>query len=59
VSYVKPGSVNTEFSGHVDESAEWKLRPEDVAQVVVDLVAHDQRSLPSRVDIRPSKPPRK
>ena len=58
VSYVKPGSVNTDFMGHEPENA-WKLRPEDVAQVVVDLVAHDPRSLPSRVDIRPSKPPRK
>ena len=59
VSYVKPGSVNTEFMGHADSENGWKLRPEDVAQVVVDLVSHDQRSLPSRVDIRPSKPPRK
>ena len=59
VSYVKPGSVNTDFSGHADPSNEWKLRPEDVAQVVFDLVAHDPRSLPSRVEIRPSKPPRK
>jgi NAD(P)-dependent dehydrogenase (short-subunit alcohol dehydrogenase family) len=59
VSYVKPGSVNTEFAGHADPGNEWKLRPEDVAQVVIDLVAHDQRSLPSRVEIRPSKPPRK
>ncbi|MCM3879758.1 MAG: SDR family oxidoreductase [Vicinamibacterales bacterium] len=59
VSYVKPGSVNTDFVGHADPANEWKLRAEDVAQVVVDLVAHDQRSLPSRVEIRPSKPPRK
>jgi len=59
VSYVKPGSVNTDFTGHADPSNEWKLRPEDVAQVVIDLVAHDQRSLPSRVEIRPSRPPRK
>jgi NAD(P)-dependent dehydrogenase (short-subunit alcohol dehydrogenase family) len=59
VSYVKPGSVNTDFSGEADPANEWKLRPEDVAQVVMDLVAHDQRSLPSRVDIRPSRPPRK
>jgi hypothetical protein len=33
--------------------------PEDVAQVVADLVAHPARSLPSRVEIRPSQPPRK
>jgi 3-oxoacyl-[acyl-carrier protein] reductase len=59
VSYVKPGSVNTDFMGHAEAESDWKLRPEDVAQVVVDLVSHDQRSLPSRVDIRPSKPPRK
>jgi 3-oxoacyl-[acyl-carrier protein] reductase len=59
VSYVKPGSVNTDFMGHADPESDWKLRPEDVAQVVVDLVSHEQRSLPSRVDIRPSKPPRK
>ena len=59
VSYVKPGSVNTDFMGEADPQNEWKLRPDDVAQVVVDLVSHDQRSLPSRVDIRPSRPPRK
>ena len=59
VSYVKPGSVNTDFMGNEDPQNDWKLRPEDVAQVIVDLVSHDRRSLPSRVDIRPSKPPRK
>jgi len=59
VSYVKPGSVNTDFMGKADPSNDWKLKPEDIAQVVVDLVSHDARSLPSRVDIRPSRPPRK
>jgi NAD(P)-dependent dehydrogenase (short-subunit alcohol dehydrogenase family) len=59
VSYIKPGSVNTDFMGHADPRNDWKLRPEDVAQVVVDLVSHDERSLPSRVEIRPSKPPKK
>jgi len=59
VSYVKPGSVNTEFTGTAGPQNDWKLSPEDIAQVVVDLVSHDPRSLPSRVDIRPSKPPRK
>ena len=59
VSYIKPGSVNTDFMGQADPDNEWKLRPEDVAQVVVDLVSHDQRSLPSRVDMRPSRPPKK
>jgi NAD(P)-dependent dehydrogenase (short-subunit alcohol dehydrogenase family) len=57
VSYVLPGSVGTEFGGsHAGAGAEWKLAPEDVARVVVDLLQHDPRSLPSRVEIRPSKP---
>jgi 3-oxoacyl-[acyl-carrier protein] reductase len=59
VSYVKPGSVNTDFMGHADPQNDWKLRAEDVAQVVVDLIRHESRSLPSRVEIRPSTPPRK
>lgn len=60
VSYIMPGSVNTEFGGDTPTSdQDWQLQPEDVAQVVIDLLHHDQRSLPSRVEIRPSKPPRK
>jgi NAD(P)-dependent dehydrogenase (short-subunit alcohol dehydrogenase family) len=59
VSYVMPGSVRTDFNGTAGQNDEWKLAPEDVAQVVADLVAHPSRSLPSRVEIRPSQPPRK
>ena len=59
VSYVMPGSVRTEFSGRTSGNDEWKLAPDDVAQVVTDLIAHPSRSLPSRVEIRPSRPPRK
>jgi 3-oxoacyl-[acyl-carrier protein] reductase len=60
VSYVMPGSVRTGFSGAGDgPGTDWKLAPEDVAQVVVDLIGHPARSLPSRVEIRPSRPPRK
>ena len=60
VSYVMPGSVNTEFGGDApgDEKA-WQLQPEDIARVVLDLLGHDERSLPSRVEIRPSRPPKK
>jgi 3-oxoacyl-[acyl-carrier protein] reductase len=58
VSYILPGSVKTSFRGADpnDESANWKLMPEDVAQVVIDLLHHNPRSLPSCVEIRPSKP---
>jgi NAD(P)-dependent dehydrogenase (short-subunit alcohol dehydrogenase family) len=59
VSYVCPGSVNTDFMGHADPANDWKLRPEDVAQVVLDLVRTDKRSLPSLVEMRPAKPPKK
>ncbi len=60
VSYVMPGSVNTYFNDKEPDPADaWKLAPEDVARVIVDLLRHDPRSLPSRVEIRPSRPPRK
>jgi 3-oxoacyl-[acyl-carrier protein] reductase len=60
VSYIMPGSVNTEFGGdEPSEAKSWQLQPEDIAQVVMDLLHHPDRSLPSRVEIRPSKPPRK
>jgi len=60
VSYVMPGSVNTRFANNQEAAAStWKLAPEDVAQVVVDLLRHDPRCLPSCVEMRPSKPPKK
>jgi short-subunit dehydrogenase len=60
VSYIMPGSVNTEFGGDApDEEKSWQLQPSDIARVVVDLLHHDSRSLVSRVEIRPSKPPKK
>jgi NAD(P)-dependent dehydrogenase (short-subunit alcohol dehydrogenase family) len=60
VSYIMPGSVNTEFGGD-EPGAEksWQLQPEDIARVVLDLLHHHERSLPSRVEIRPSRPPAK
>jgi len=60
VSYIMPGSVNTEFGGDSpgDEKS-WQLTPHDIARVVVNLLHHDDRALPSRVEIRPSKPPKK
>jgi len=60
VSYICPGSVNTYFGG--DEPSEeqaWQLQPADIAQVVIDLLGMDKRALPSKVEIRPSKPPAK
>ena len=60
VSYIMPGSVNTEFGG--DEPSDqnsWQLQPDDIAEVVLDLLRASDRALPSRVEIRPSKPPKR
>jgi NAD(P)-dependent dehydrogenase (short-subunit alcohol dehydrogenase family) len=60
VSYVMPGSVATDFGGPGGQgAAPWKIQPEDVGQLVLDLLLMPARSLPSRVELRPSKPPRK
>ena len=57
VSYVLPGSVATGFSGReASDGDAWKLSPDDVAQVIEDLLDYPKRSLPSRVEIRPSRP---
>lgn len=57
VSCILPGSVDTEFAGNAPSSGSgWKLSGADVAQAVVDLLRHPPRSLPSRVEIRPSTP---
>jgi 3-oxoacyl-[acyl-carrier protein] reductase len=60
VSYLMPGSVATGFSGG-DESrgADWKIAPEDIGEMVIGLLMQDPRTLPSRVEMRPARPPRK
>jgi 3-oxoacyl-[acyl-carrier protein] reductase len=55
VSYIMPGSVDTDFSAHAG-AAPWKIQPEDVAEVVSMLLHMPARTLVSRVEIRPSKP---
>ena len=60
VSYIMPGSVNTEFGGDEPSADQaWQLQPSDIAKVVLDLLHNDSRALVSRVEIRPSKPPKK
>ena len=72
VSYIMPGSVETDFGhpgehpgGHPGERRErsrrsaWMIEPEDVAQAVLDLLRTDPRIMISRVEMRPSQPPRK
>lgn len=60
VSYIMPGSVNTEFGGdEPGDEKSWQLQPNDIAEVVMNLLAYPDRSLPSRVEIRPSRPPKR
>ena len=59
VSYVMPGSVATGFMGGDEtKGAGWKVSADEVAEVVINLLHHPARSLPSRVELRPTKPPR-
>lgn len=59
VTLIMPGSVDTWFNDSEPAGGGWKLQPEDVAQTVLDLVAYPDRALLSRVEMRPSRPPRK
>ncbi len=59
VSTIMPGSVATHFSGRepAPEDA-WKLQPEDVAEAVLYLARSQARALPSKIELRPSRPKR-
>jgi 3-oxoacyl-[acyl-carrier protein] reductase len=61
VSYIMPGSVATEFSGHsgsTGDGADWKIWPEDIAEIVRTLLQTPKRTLISRVEVRPARPKR-
>ena len=61
VSYIMPGSVDTDFGGAPGSRRHdsWKLSGEDIAKAVVDLYTYPASSLASRIEMRPSQPPRK
>lgn len=59
VAYVMPGSVDTWFNGRTPEDSGWRMSAKDVADVVIDTLQRDPRCLTSRIEMRPSKPPRK
>jgi NAD(P)-dependent dehydrogenase (short-subunit alcohol dehydrogenase family) len=57
VSTIMPGSVATEFADHQPSDADaWKIQPEDIGQIVLDLLNMHPRTLPSKVEVRPSRP---
>lgn len=57
ITTIMPGSVATEFNGHEPSAADaWKIQPQDVGQIVADLLAMHPRVLPSKVEVRPTIP---
>lgn len=57
---IMPGSVATYFNGNTpDESDAWKIQIEDIGKLVVDLLTMNSRTLPSKVEVRPSFPSKK
>lgn len=57
VTYVMPGSVDTDFSSR-SAKAEWKIAPEDIADIVLSVIRMPARTTVSRVEVRPSIPPK-
>lgn len=57
VSTIMPGSVATHFNNHEPSDADaWKIQPEDIGEIVVDLFKMNPRTLPSKIEVRPSRP---
>jgi len=58
VSTIMPGSVTSHFNNHQpSEEDAWKIQPEDIGELVYDLLIMNPRTLPSKIEVRPSKPP--
>lgn len=57
VSTIMPGSVATNFNGHTPSEADaWKIQPEDIGELVLDILKMNPRTLPSKIEVRPTKP---
>ncbi|MDT0620347.1 SDR family oxidoreductase [Croceitalea vernalis] len=57
VSTIMPGSVATHFNGNdPSEKDAWKIQPEDIGKLVVDLLQMNPRTLPSKIEVRPTRP---
>jgi len=57
VTTIMPGSVSTNFDDHTPGDADaWKIQPEDIGQMAVDLLSMHPRTLPSKIEVRPSIP---
>ncbi len=60
VTTIMPGSVATHFNNNQpDQSDAWKIQPEDIGALVVDLLQMNPRTLPSKIEVRPTRPDKK
>ena len=60
VSTIMPGSVATNFNDHTPSEADaWKIQIEDIGEMVLGLVKLNPRTLPSKIEVRPSMPPKR
>lgn len=60
VSTIMPGSVASHFNDHQPSAADaWKIQPEDIGEIVLDLLKMNPRTLPSKIEVRPSRPAEK
>ena len=60
VSTIMPGSVATNFNGHQPSKEDaWKIQPEDIGELVLDLLHMNPRTLPSKIEVRPTRPDKK
>jgi 3-oxoacyl-[acyl-carrier protein] reductase len=60
VSTIMPGSVSTNFNNHQPSDKDaWKIQIEDIGEMVVGLFALNARTLPSKIEVRPTQPPKK
>lgn len=60
VTTIMPGSVASHFNNHTPSGADaWKIQPEDLGQIVLDLLRMHPRTLPSKVEVRPTRPDKK
>ncbi|MEW2920526.1 SDR family oxidoreductase [Muricauda sp. ANG21] len=57
VTTIMPGSVASHFNDNdPSEKDAWKIQPEDIGKLVVDLLTMHPRTLPSKIEVRPTRP---
>ena len=57
VTTIMPGSVASHFNNNEPSDKDaWKIQPEDIGKLVIDLLKMHPRTLPSKIEVRPTRP---